>query len=77
MVAVPERGDRIVVIGVLNVTPDSFSDGGRYTDLDGAVAHAHAMVAAGADLIDVRRVDPSGCLPRRSRGGGATRSTGG
>jgi dihydropteroate synthase len=53
MVEVPERDDRIVVMGVLNVTPDSFSDGGRYTDLDGAVAHAHEMVAAGADLIDV------------------------
>jgi dihydropteroate synthase len=53
MVEVPERDDRIVVMGVLNVTPDSFSDGGRYTDLDGAVAHAHQMVAAGADLIDV------------------------
>jgi dihydropteroate synthase len=53
MVAVPERGDRIVVMGVLNVTPDSFSDGGRYTDLDGAVRHALEMVEAGADLIDV------------------------
>jgi len=53
MVVVPERGDRIVVMGVLNVTPDSFSDGGRYADLNGAVAHAHEMVAAGADLIDV------------------------
>jgi dihydropteroate synthase len=49
----PERGDRIMVMGVLNVTPDSFSDGGRYADLDAAVAHAHEMVAEGADLIDV------------------------
>jgi dihydropteroate synthase len=49
----PERDDRIVVMGVLNVTPDSFSDGGRYADLDAAVAHAHEMVADGADLIDV------------------------
>jgi dihydropteroate synthase len=49
----PQRADRLVVMGVLNVTPDSFSDGGRYTDLDSAVAHAHAMVRAGADLIDV------------------------
>jgi dihydropteroate synthase len=51
--ALPSRDDRIVVMGVLNVTPDSFSDGGRYADLDAAVAHAHEMVAAGADLIDV------------------------
>jgi dihydropteroate synthase len=49
----PVRRDRIVVMGVLNVTPDSFSDGGRYLDLDAAVAHAHEMVDEGADLIDV------------------------
>jgi dihydropteroate synthase len=40
-------------MGVLNVTPDSFSDGGRYTDLDSAVAHAVQMTDQGADLIDV------------------------
>jgi dihydropteroate synthase len=49
----PVRTDRIVVVGVLNVTPDSFSDGGRYTSLDDAVEHAFEMQAAGADLIDV------------------------
>jgi dihydropteroate synthase len=42
-----------VIMGVLNVTPDSFSDGGRYADLDGAVAHALQMCADGADLVDV------------------------
>src|SRR6266436_7861422 len=41
------------VMGVLNVTPDSFSDGGRYLDPDRALDHALAMEAAGADLIDV------------------------
>src|SRR5258705_12362600 len=41
------------VMGVLNVTPDSFSDGGRYLDPDRALEHALAMEAAGADLIDV------------------------
>jgi dihydropteroate synthase len=41
------------VMGVLNVTPDSFSDGGRYLDPERAVEHALAMEAAGADLIDV------------------------
>jgi dihydropteroate synthase len=40
-------------MGVLNVTPDSFSDGGRYTDLDDALRHARTMAAEGADLIDV------------------------
>jgi dihydropteroate synthase len=42
-----------VIMGVLNVTPDSFSDGGRYADLDEAVAHALRMRAEGADLVDV------------------------
>ncbi|MFD2468570.1 dihydropteroate synthase [Amycolatopsis silviterrae] len=40
-------------MGVLNVTPDSFSDGGRYLDLDQALDHARQMWARGADLIDV------------------------
>ncbi len=44
---------RPVVLGVLNVTPDSFSDGGRYPDLAAAVAHACRMRDEGADLIDV------------------------
>jgi len=44
---------RCVVMGVLNVTPDSFSDGGRYADLDDAVAHGFALRAEGADLVDV------------------------
>jgi dihydropteroate synthase len=45
--------DHPVVMGVLNVTPDSFSDGGRYADLEAAVAHGVALHAAGADLVDV------------------------
>jgi dihydropteroate synthase len=49
----PRRADRICVVGVLNVTPDSFSDGGRFAALDDAVAHGLAMHAAGADLIDI------------------------
>ena len=40
-------------MGVLNVTPDSFSDGGRYADLEAALGHAREMTVAGADLIDV------------------------
>jgi dihydropteroate synthase len=42
-----------VIMGVLNVTPDSFSDGGRFLDPQAAVAHARAMVEEGADVIDV------------------------
>jgi dihydropteroate synthase len=49
----PVRADRLIVMGVLNVTPDSFSDGGRYADIDSAVAHALRMTDEGADLIDV------------------------
>ncbi|WP_028623129.1 dihydropteroate synthase [Pseudomonas sp. Ant30-3] len=41
------------VMGILNVTPDSFSDGGLYSQLDAAMRHAEAMVVAGATLIDV------------------------
>ncbi len=44
---------RPLVMGVLNVTPDSFSDGGRWLDHRTAVAHAVTMVEAGADVIDV------------------------
>ena len=46
-------GRRTYVMGILNVTPDSFSDGGKYTDTMLAVAQADRMAAAGADLIDV------------------------
>ena len=51
--ALPSRPDRLVVIGVLNVTPDSFSDGGRFTSLDDAVAHGCRLADDGADLVDV------------------------
>ena len=44
---------RPVIMGVLNVTPDSFSDGGRFLDPDAAVAHAREMVGEGADVIDI------------------------
>jgi dihydropteroate synthase len=58
---------RTLVMGILNVTPDSFSDGGRYVGLDDALRHARELVSAGADIVDVggestrpgaRRVDP-------------------
>jgi len=46
-------GKKTIIMGILNVTPDSFSDGGRFFDADRAVAHAMAMIEAGADIIDV------------------------
>lgn len=46
-------GRRSLVMGILNVTPDSFSDGGRYSDADSAVRRALEMVEEGADIIDV------------------------
>jgi dihydropteroate synthase len=45
--------DHPVVMGVLNVTPDSFSDGGRFAGVDAAVAHGIALHRAGADIIDI------------------------
>jgi dihydropteroate synthase len=44
---------RGVVIGILNVTPDSFSDGGRHDALDSALRHARQMIAEGAEIIDI------------------------
>ena len=48
-----QAGRRTQVMGILNVTEDSFSDGGRYIDFDKAIEHAFALRDAGADLIDV------------------------
>lgn len=45
--------DRPRLVGILNVTPDSFSDGGRFVDIDHAVAHARRLVDEGADIVDV------------------------
>ena len=45
--------ERTLVLGILNVTPDSFSDGGKYLDRATAVAHATRMVEEGADILDV------------------------
>src|SRR6202521_3985595 len=46
-------GERTLVMGVLNVTPDSFSDGGKFFDAERAIEQAMAMERAGADLLDV------------------------
>jgi dihydropteroate synthase len=46
-------GSRTSVMGILNVTPDSFSDGGRFLDKESAIAHGKALAEAGADIIDI------------------------
>lgn len=48
-----DAGARPLVMGIVNVTPDSFSDGGRHDDVEAAVAHGLALVADGADILDV------------------------
>jgi dihydropteroate synthase len=45
--------DQVAIMGVLNVTPDSFSDGGQYQNISDAIHHAQRLVSEGADLIDV------------------------
>ena len=44
---------RPLVMGVVNVTPDSFSDGGRFLDAEAALTHARRLIAEGADMIDI------------------------
>ena len=46
-------GERTLVMGILNVTPDSFSDGGKYNNLDSAMKQAEKLISEGADIIDV------------------------
>ena len=48
-----ELGQRTLIMGIVNVTPDSFSDGGRFLDREQAVAHALRMLDEGADIIDI------------------------
>ena len=45
--------DKTYVMGILNVTPDSFSDGGKWEDLDRALFHAEEMIRDGADILDI------------------------
>ncbi|GAA4266162.1 dihydropteroate synthase [Frondihabitans peucedani] len=51
--ATPFVPDRTLILGILNVTLDSFSDGGRYARFDDAVAHARSLVSDGADIVDI------------------------
>jgi dihydropteroate synthase len=48
-----ELGRRTLIMGILNVTPDSFSDGGKYNNVRAAVERAKQMEAEGADIIDI------------------------
>ncbi|HVX65223.1 MAG TPA: dihydropteroate synthase [Bryobacteraceae bacterium] len=48
-----QLGDRTLIVGILNITPDSFSDGGKYFDPDRAFAHALELEEQGADIIDI------------------------
>src|SRR4051812_50209127 len=48
-----ELGKRTLIMGVVNVTPDSFSDGGHFLDRNKAVAHAERLIEEGADIIDI------------------------
>lgn len=48
-----ELGKRTLIMGVVNVTPDSFSDGGQFLDRDQAVEHAERLLAEGADILDI------------------------
>jgi dihydropteroate synthase len=51
----PLQGNKVkpLVMGILNITPDSFSDGGRYLSLDGALSRAEQMINDGVDIIDI------------------------
>ena len=49
-------GHHVYVMGILNVTPDSFSDGGKFNHLDQALAHVEEMVAQGADIYNIREL---------------------
>ena len=51
---IPIQG-RPLIMGIVNITPDSFSDGGRYISSQRAVAHALDLVAQGADLLEIGR----------------------
>src|SRR6476660_4786435 len=45
--------ERTLIMGIVNITPDSFSDGGQFFDRDHAIAHARELIAQGADLLDL------------------------
>ena len=48
-----DASERTLVMGILNVTPDSFSDGGRFEDPNAAIEHGSRLIGDGADIVDV------------------------
>jgi dihydropteroate synthase len=74
-----ELGKRTLIMGVLNVTPDSFSDGGRFLDRDKAIAHAERLLEEGADILDIggestrpgAKVDAGAVKPEDAKKGAA------
>jgi len=70
-----ELGKRTLIMGIVNVTPDSFSDGGQFLDRDQAVAHAERLLDEGADIVDIggestrpgARVDAGGPKPAEAK----------
>lgn len=69
-----ELGQRTLVMGVVNVTPDSFSDGGRFLEVSAAVAHALQLLDEGADLLDVGAESTRPGSRSGSQSGSPTRS---
>jgi dihydropteroate synthase len=74
-----ELGKRTLIMGVVNVTPDSFSDGGQHLDRDHAIEHAERLLGEGADILDIggestrpgARVEVSGASPGSISAGNA------
>src|SRR5215471_5959555 len=66
-----ELGRRTLIMGVVNVTPDSFSDGGLYLDRQRAIEHALGLLAQGADMVDIggESTRPSASVTVKSQGG--------
>lgn len=70
-----ELGKRTLIMGIVNVTPDSFSDGGQFLDRDQAVAHAERLLEEGADILDIggestrpgAQVESSGAKPSETK----------
>jgi dihydropteroate synthase len=70
-----ELGKRTLIMGIVNVTPDSFSDGGKFLDRDQAIAHAERLLEEGADILDIggestrpgARVDAGGPRPGNAK----------
>ena len=60
-----ELGRRTLVMGVVNITPDSFSDGGRFFDAEAAIAHGIRLLNEGADLLDLGAESTLGRRGRR------------